>query len=412
MRVAIVCDWYLPRFGGIENHLRDLTVDLVRAGIDVEVLTPMPGPSTVDGVKVTRLCDETLPDGGYTFPPPPQATSLRDLGFYIDMFFGRRKPTAYQRLRDALTADRFDLAHVHFGNSPFAFAAARHAVRIGLPTITTFHSMIGHFQIIAAFGLRYLLDIPAWPVRHFAVSSVERESLRPLLGAAPVGILHNGTDSAFWADGGTVARPPSGPIEILAASRLHMRKRLGALIDTVVAVANRRGAADFRLTIAGDGPAMDELRRRIERHRADGFITLAGRLPASELRAMHKRSHLFVVPAHLESFCLAALEARCSGLPVLAMGDTGVRDFLEPGKDSILVDDDAALGRALEQFLDDPTLQAGLIDGASLPPEGFDHKDVAAAHIRLYDEILSGGRVKTAPRSAAEPANGIHKSVD
>ena len=128
MRVAIVCDWYLPRFGGIENHLRDLTVDLVRAGIDVEVLTPMPGPSTVDGVKVTRLCDETLPDGGYTFPPPPQATSLRDLGFYIDMFFGRRKPTAYQRLRDALTADRFDLAHVHFGNSPFAFAAARHAV--------------------------------------------------------------------------------------------------------------------------------------------------------------------------------------------------------------------------------------------------------------------------------------------
>lgn len=389
MRVAIVSDWYLPRFGGIEHHLRDLTVNLLRAGIDVEVLTPVPGPSVVDGVRVHRLCDETMPDGGYTFPPPPQAASLRDLGFYLDMFFGRRRPTAYQRLRDALAVGRFDLVHVHFSNSPFAFAAARHAVRMGMPTMTTFHSMIAHVQILAAFGLRHMLDIPSWPVRHYAVSSVERESLRPLLGAAPVGILHNGTDTAFWAGGGKVSAPAGGTVEVLAAGRLHGRKRAAALVETAAEVARRRGSPGFRLTIAGDGPAMSDIRRRIARHKADSYITLAGRVSAQELRALHKRSHLFVVPAHLESFSLAALEARCAGLPVLAMGDTGVRDFVRPGEDSILADDDAGLGRALNRYVDDRALQARLIEGASRPPAGFDYADVAAEHVRLYEEMLA-----------------------
>ncbi|MGE0230435.1 MAG: glycosyltransferase family 4 protein [Flavobacteriaceae bacterium] len=394
MRVAIVCDWFLPRFGGIEFHLRDLAVHLKRAGVDVEILTPVPGPALVEGVTIRRLCDETRPNGGYMFPPPPQATSLGDFGFYLDMFFGRRKPTAYRRLQGILTPERYDLAHIHFSNSPFAFAAARHAIAVGLPVLTTFHSLIAHVQIVAALALRYSLSIPAWPVRHTAVSSVAARSLRPLLGPAPVGILHNGTDGGYWSSGAD--RAVAGPVEIVAAGRLHKRKRLDALVDIATGLAARCPDPGFRLTIAGDGPEMSGLERRIRQHRAEKHIVLAGRLSPAQLRALYGKAQVFVAPAHLESFCLAALEARYAGLPVIAMTDTGARDFLRPGADSILCEDDAEFADALERFLDDGALRQRLRMEAAQPPVGFDHVDVANAHKRVYEEVLADGRLKLA----------------
>jgi glycosyltransferase involved in cell wall biosynthesis len=55
LRVALVSDWFLPRLGGIEIHLRDLANHLARAGHQVEVVTPLPGPTQVDNVHVRRV---------------------------------------------------------------------------------------------------------------------------------------------------------------------------------------------------------------------------------------------------------------------------------------------------------------------------------------------------------------------
>ncbi len=45
----------------------------------------------------------------------------------------------------------------------------------------------------------------------------------------------------------------------------------------------------------------------------------------------------------LESFGIAALEARCAGLPVLARAGTGVEEFIDQGVDGWLVHSDRAL---------------------------------------------------------------------
>jgi hypothetical protein len=42
-RVALVCDWFLPRMGGIELHLRDLALAVRRRGVDARVVTTAPG---------------------------------------------------------------------------------------------------------------------------------------------------------------------------------------------------------------------------------------------------------------------------------------------------------------------------------------------------------------------------------
>ena len=56
---------------------------------------------------------------------------------------------------------------------------------------------------------------------------------------------------------------------------------------------------------------------------------------------------MFVAPAHLESFGIAALEARTAGLPVLALEGTGVTSFVRDGVEGLLAADDGQLVDAL-----------------------------------------------------------------
>jgi choline dehydrogenase-like flavoprotein len=66
VRVALVCDWFLPRHGGIELHLRDLALALREGGVDARVVTSTRGPDSVDGVPVHRIGTPLVPGAGVT----------------------------------------------------------------------------------------------------------------------------------------------------------------------------------------------------------------------------------------------------------------------------------------------------------------------------------------------------------
>ena len=398
-RVALVSDWYLPRFGGIELHLRDLTVHLKAEGVDLEVLTPVPGPGEVEGVVVRRLCAAGRADGGYRFPPPPHANSARDLFFFLECFASPHRKSAHARLREQLRAGRYDLVHVHFGNAPLAYAATREAVRLGLPVLTTFHSMIGHVQIPLAAALGRMLGCARWPVRHSAVSSVVARSLRPLLGAAPVEILPNGIDADWWGaaramragnDAGGAGAGGEGAIELLAVMRLHPRKRPQALLRAVAQARRELPQGQrLRLRIIGEGPLRAALERQAGRLGLGPDAEFLGRLGREEIRAALSRADLFLLPSRLESFGIAALEARCAGVPVLGMREAGLRDFLTEGADCLLADGDRAFAAALARYGREPDLRHRLAEGCRAAVPGLSWPEVTARHVLTYRQLLA-----------------------
>ena len=91
MRVALVCDWFLPRMGGIELHLRDLALALRGRGVEACIITTTPGPDAVDGVPVHRVKVPLLPGAGVSMSP---------------MVVGR--------IADVLRAEQIDLSTVSF----------------------------------------------------------------------------------------------------------------------------------------------------------------------------------------------------------------------------------------------------------------------------------------------------------
>ncbi len=82
------------------------------------------------------------------------------------------------------------------------------------------------------------------------------------------------------------------------------------------------------------------MRATIERLGLPGRRDLPGRLDHDAIRELYASADVYVAPANLESFGLAALEARCAGLPVVAKAQTGIREFVEHGQEGLLAAND------------------------------------------------------------------------
>lgn len=166
-------------------------------------------------------------------------------------------------------------------------------------------------------------------------------------------MVPNGVDPGQWT---VVPEPgPAGVLRVAVVSRLASRKRLLQLSDVLHHVSGRLPAgAALHVEIFGDGPQRPRLERRLDEHSMTGWVHLRGRCSRGDIRAAFARSDLFIAPAKLESFGIAALEARCAGLPILARSGTGVSDFVAHGREGWLVDSDAAMGETLLHLVRTP----------------------------------------------------------
>lgn len=142
------------------------------------------------------------------------------------------------------------------------------------------------------------------------------------------------------------------------------------------------GHPRLHLTVVGGGSRESRVRALVANSGAGVVVDVRGRLPRAELPELYARCHLFVSPARLEAFGIAALEARACGLPVLAARDTGPSTFLRDRADALLVGSgrdapdaavDTAMSAALVALVTHPEKVAELLDTArgELPPSGW-----------------------------------------
>ncbi|MEP4077628.1 glycosyltransferase family 4 protein [Haloferula sp.] len=86
----------------------------------------------------------------------------------------------------------------------------------------------------------------------------------------------------------------------------------------------------FELVIAGGGPEESRLRREIERLGLEGQVTLAGKIPKSEVNTLMDSADAFLFTSVRDTSGNVVLEAMSRGLPVVALCHQGVREICEP----------------------------------------------------------------------------------
>jgi len=370
VKIALLSDCYAPRLGGIEVQVHDLATRLIGRGHDVVVLTATPGThgerggfvDEVDGVAVHRLALK-LP---FELPVNPLAAGL---------------------LRERLAEGGFDVAHVHMGVvSPFAVDCARVANGMGLPTAMTWHCMLGSLEPVFR-AARYVRRWASHGVAMSAVSAVAAAPLQRIVGVdSVVNVLSNGIDVDSWATPAdqVPTRQPGGAIRVVSAMRLAARKRPIPLLRIMVRVRALVPAETvISLEILGEGPDRARLERFIAAHEMGDWVRLRGRVTREEVRATYAAADIYVAPAPLESFGIAALEARTVGLPVVGRWGSGLEEFVKDGLNGYLAADDEAMAGCLVRLVLDDELRGSMASyNRSTPPE------------QSWDRILDGAEAE------------------
>ena len=113
-----------------------------------------------------------------------------------------------------------------------------------------------------------------------------------------------------------------------------------------------------------------------------------------------RASDLYVAPSILESFGLAALEARCAGLPVVGHAVSGMADFIRPGIEGFLCDSDDAMVAALRRLVEDDDLRQSISEHNRTVPTEMTWTNALVRHDRVYTEAARRG-VSSSPASSS-----------
>ena len=366
-------DCYLPRLGGIERQVHDLAWHQRILGHEVEIITSVAArsPSDVDDLVVHR-------------PTPRRERDAPGISYGASIAG-----------RDAVLRGRYDVLHLHASTwSPLTYLTALAATRAGIPTVLTVHSLWSY-----AAPLFRIADAGAgwssWPIIWSAVSSTAAAPLQRRVGPSrQVAILPNGVDPPAWR----IDSGPRDPTRVVVASvgRFAERKRPRQLLRMLRGARERIPTAiQFEAIVIGDGPLRHALQRYLDHHGMSTWVHLVGPADHDEIRGLYRDVDFYVAPATLESFGIAALEARCAGLPVLAHARSGIADFISHGTEGLLADGDEQMSAMIAELANSPSLRAQIRSHNCATTPALGWSDIMSRCESLYQqaaEIPTGRR--------------------
>jgi glycosyltransferase involved in cell wall biosynthesis len=298
--------------------------------------------------------------------------------------------------------------------SLLSWQAARSVSAAGVPTVMTMHSLCK----VPTTILRMKAPIAGWtdlPVQWTAVSKVAALAVNRMLPGHDVITLPNGIDPSVWRVEQRATDPQR--LQIVSVMRMVPRKRPVHLLRILADIRRRVPAStELKAVIIGSGPEQAAMERYLDRHKMRGWVELAGRLDRETIRRVHAESDVYLAPATLESFGIAALEARCAAVPVVAMRVGGVGEFVEHGREGLLVGTDAEMAEATAGLLTSPERLQAMREHNRLiePTTNWDrvlevtHAAYQRAGVRDVIDLRPAPSGPVAPAAAASVRRFVH----
>lgn len=393
--------------GGMNVYVRELTRQLGRMGVHVDVFT--------------RSQDEHIPhvlhDLGYgnrvVHVPagPEQPLSKREMAGYIpDYARGIREFAAGKGLQ-------YNAVHSHYWMS--GIAARELKAAWGTPVVHMFHTL-GLMknrvarkpdEVEGEYRERGEREVLATADRIIAATLAELAQLQWLYGAdtAKIRVIPPGVDPGhFYPIPQDEAKAfiglGAGQRVLLFVGRIEPLKGIDTLLEAMalmreqgvfdrqpVCLAIIGGEADF-----GQGEVPPEMSRLMElraQHRLDDLVTFIGRRSQDSLPYYYSAAEAVVVPSYYESFGMVALEAMACGTPVVASQVGGLAFLVQDGETgfTVPVDEPAALAEKLTLLLEAAALRQRMGEQAAAFALGYAWQKIAAQVVGVYEEVVKDG---------------------
>ncbi len=403
MRVLMLSWEHPPNVvGGLGRHVAELAPALVRAGVEVHIVTQIPSLLSVanqDGLPAAIPSYEVT-EAGVSVHRVPLAD---DKGDIYDQACQTNQ--AMQALAGTLIADglKFDLIHTHDWLT--VFAAYELKTRYHLPLVATIHATEqGRMRggVLYTDLQRNIHGAERWLVyeaarvivcSHHMASEVQSIFYSPAerIDVVPNGVnIHdNGrcspTDLETCRTRYTTA---DGPI-IFTIGRLVHEKGFHLLVEAAPRILSEFPNAHF--VIAGQGPEAPYL---IEHARALDLVehmSLPGFIDDNERDCLFRLASCAVFPSLYEPFGIVALEAMAAGCPVVVTEVGGFREVVRHDKTGVTVypNDAYSLAWGVLHTLRDPELAAARAEEARQAIcREFNWDTIAERTKAVYQKIL------------------------
>jgi phosphatidylinositol glycan class A protein len=337
LSVLLISDFFYPKVGGVEVHIYQLAVSLIRLGCKVTVLTHH--RRNRQGIKYMG--------NGIKVYFTPLMTLYDDTS--IPYLYGSLKI-----LREICYTEKIDIIHCHQSTSCLSLECIFHSKMLGVNAVTSEHSLYG-FSFLYEGSLNkvirtFYVDIDeAISVSHVATENL---ILRGMINPKIVHTIPNGIDN-------TKFRPPSEKelkemrkiklkegkediITIVSVSRQAERKGTDLLIEVIPEICKQLPNVNF--IIGGDGPKKKLLDVMVDAIGLKDRVKLTGFLQHQKVRDVMIQGQIYLNTSLTESFCIAIVEAASAGLYTIATDVGGVGEVLpeymvklvQPNKESII----------------------------------------------------------------------------
>ncbi|HEY3067781.1 MAG TPA: glycosyltransferase [Methylomirabilota bacterium] len=353
--------------GGMNVYVRELSRELGRMGVEVDVFTRSQNPAIPRVVQLGERARVIHVAAGAEAPMPRESVFS-----HLDEFV-----EGVDAWRIAHSAD-YDLVHAHYWLS--GVVGQRLRERWDVPVMQMFHTLGRLKNSVARTAseleppLRIAAEgrLVAHVDRIVAANAVERRHLVQHYGADParVAVIPCGVDTRLFAPGEAhVARAglglPAGPL-LLYVGRLAPIKGLETLVEAVARLHGKGVPAHLRV-VGGDADEPPDgheasLRQRVRALDLDDAVRFLGPQSQDLLQRYYVAADVTVLPSHYESFGMVALEAMACGSPVVASRVGGLPTTVRDGVTGFLVGegDVVDLADRLGELLEDADLRARL----------------------------------------------------
>jgi glycosyltransferase involved in cell wall biosynthesis len=164
---------------------------------------------------------------------------------------------------------------------------------------------------------------------------------------------HHGIDSAAYAPDPEKLDAALDSGRILFLANVGIRKGIYTLLDAFSRVHAKHPFA--KLVIAGGGPCLDDVRKRIAAAGLDAAVEVLGNVERSQVAPLLHGSAMFCAPSLGEPYGMSAIEAMAAGLPLVVTASGGLAEVAD-AEGALFVEprDVAGLADAILTILEAP----------------------------------------------------------
>ena len=186
---------------------------------------------------------------------------------------------------------------------------------------------------------------------------------------------------------------PTGVVSILWAGRMLKLKRVDLLVNALYHL--KQEGKPFRLTLVGEGPERERLKKLADRLLGEEYYTLKDFVPSEEVPALMAKHDIYVLPSNAyEGWGAVINEAMSVGCAVIASDKTGAgASLIEHGINGLLFDSGSvtSLYECLSQLVGNRCLIKSLAFNSTVSiTDKWQPSVVAEKFVALVSMLLDG----------------------